>query len=285
MNSHSIPGEVRYHWVKERFPDVNVQHNRDENPQKPEDHPRFWEIWTRSIRRFCPTGPDVVFTSEDYGDRLAQCLGARHIAVDKGRSLVPVSGLQIREDPYGNWEHIPAHVRPYYVKRVIIVGAESTGKTTLARCLAEHYDTVWLPEYGREYIDKKGSGPEPDDFPAIARGHLSREEALLPRANRILIYDTDLIVTTVLAEYFLGSCPEWIKAASHERQGDLYLLTDRDTPWVADPHQREGPEVRDLLHRRFCRELASRKIPFTLVSGSVEQRMETAIQALGKIGI
>lgn len=107
----------------------------------------------------------------------------------------------------------------------------------------------------------------------------------MPRANRILIYDTDLIVTTVLAEYFLGSCPEWIKAASHERQGDLYLLTDRDTPWVADPHQREGPEVRDLLHRRFCRELASRKIPFTLVSGSVEQRMETAIQALEKIGI
>ncbi len=283
ISGEPIPGEVRFRWVKELYPDVNVQHHTDENPQEPHEHPRFWEIWTKSIRRFCPTGPDVLFTSETYGDRLAGCLGAKHIPLDPGRTRVPVTGSQIRQDPYGNWAFIHPNVRPYYVKRVVVVGAESTGKTTLAQGLAKHYDTVWLPEYGREYIDKKKSGPEPEDFPEIARGHLEREDASMRQANRILIYDTDLIVTYILSDYYLGTCQDWIIDESHKRRGDLYLLTDTDIPWEADTDQREGPEIRELLHQRFRQELSTRKIPYVMVSGSVEERMKTATRAIDRL--
>src|SRR5262249_49670455 len=147
----------RFGWMKELYPDINIVHVTDENPSEPHEHPRFWEIWIESIRRVLPTGPEAVFTSEKYGDELARRLGARHVMVDLDRARVPVSASQIRNDPFAYWQYIPPCARPYYVKRIAIVGAESTGKTTLAGQLARHYQTVWAPEYAREYLDTKGA--------------------------------------------------------------------------------------------------------------------------------
>jgi len=278
-----IPGHLRYHWMKELYPDVDVRHHTDENPQEPHEHPDFWNIWERSIRRFCPESPDVLFTSDLYGRELAKHLNANYIPVDPDRSKIPISGRQIRNDPYLNWDFIPECVRPYYAKRVAVVGAESTGKTTLSRLLAGHFKTVWLPEYGREYMDKKNDYPEPGDMENIAREHIEREDALMRKANRILICDTDLMVTSVLSEYYFGNCPDWILKASLERRYDLYLLTDTDIPWEADPFQREGPEVREMIHQRFLEELKKRDMPYVLVSGTVEKRKQTAIDAINRL--
>jgi len=283
LSSEPIPGKLRYEWMRELFPDVDIRHHRDENPQEPHEHPDFWEVWSRSIRKFCPEGPDVVFTSEDYGDQLAACLGARHICVDPDRKKFAISGIQVRKDPYRNWEYIPACVRAYYVKRVVVIGAESTGKTTMVRRLARHYDTVWLPEYGREYIDKKQAPPELADILKIARGHLAGEEALARKANRILICDTDLIVTRILSEYYFGTCPGEVRRASYQRTYDLYLLTDMDFPWEADPLQREGPEIREMLHNRFRNELEQRNLPHRIISGSIEERLKIATSAIDRL--
>jgi NadR type nicotinamide-nucleotide adenylyltransferase len=132
IKSQPIPGELRYRWLKELCPDVNVQHCDDEIPQYPEEHPDFWAIWTRTIRRFCPVGPDVVFTSETYGDRLAECLGARHELVDLARARFPISGTQIRADPRLYWEFIPDIVRPYFTQRLDAHGMETIGPTASA---------------------------------------------------------------------------------------------------------------------------------------------------------
>jgi NadR type nicotinamide-nucleotide adenylyltransferase len=127
IKSQPIPGELRYQWLRELYPDVNVQHCDDEIPQYPEEHPDFWDIWTRTIRRFCPVGPDVVFTSETYGDRLAACLGARHDLVDLARTRVPVSGTLIREAPREYWDFIPDVVRTYFEQRLGLNGLAATG--------------------------------------------------------------------------------------------------------------------------------------------------------------
>src|SRR5262249_50790304 len=155
-------------WMKELHPDCRVVPVTDENPSEPREHPDFWEIWTASIRRACPEPIDVVFTSESYGDELARRLGARHVEVDRERVAHPVSGTALRRDPYAQWAFLPPPVRAHYVKRVVITGPESTGKTTLAQQLATHFGTRWVPEYGRVYLDVKGAPCEESDIPAIA---------------------------------------------------------------------------------------------------------------------
>jgi len=114
LQREPIPGGLRCQWVRGLYPDVNVQHFAEDVPQYPEEHPDFWSIWSGVIRRYVPVGPDFVFTSEAYGDRLAEILGARHICVDLKREMFPVSGTAVRERPFDYWDFIPPPVQAYY---------------------------------------------------------------------------------------------------------------------------------------------------------------------------
>lgn len=125
----SIPGEMRYGWVKELYPDLNVQHCADEVPSYPYEHPDFWDIWRRTIRRFLPAGPDLVFTSETYGDKLAEILGARHECVDLTRSMFNVSGSAVRAIPRAYWDLLPPPVQAYYDKLYSVVHPDSAGNS------------------------------------------------------------------------------------------------------------------------------------------------------------
>jgi NadR type nicotinamide-nucleotide adenylyltransferase len=286
LESEPIAGRLRYEWVRELYPDVNVVHCADENPQEPKDHPQFWEIWIRSIRRFIPAGPDYVFTSEHYGDELAQRLGARHILVDLDRKTVPVSATMIRERPFENWRFIPACVRPYFAKRVAIVGPESTGKTTLAAELARHFQTVCVTEFARDYLDLKygESALERitlDDIEAIARGQIAEEDAMARECNRLLVCDTELMTTALWSEHFFGSCPQWIEREARERRYDLYLLTHFDAQWVADS-QRVGDHLRKDFFDKLRVALDSHHHSFEIISGSYSERLQRAITAIEK---
>jgi HTH-type transcriptional repressor of NAD biosynthesis genes len=279
LKSEPIPGHIRFEWMKELYPDLNIVHVTDENPSEPHEHPEFWKIWIDTIRRRMPTSPDAVFTSESYGDELARRLGARHVLVDLSRERVPVSATKIRANPFEHWSYIPDCVRPYFVKRVAVIGAESTGKTTLARNLAEHYKTVWVPEYAREYLDNKNAHCELSDIPHIAKGQMESESRLARRSNRVMFCDTDLMTTTVWSDHYFGQCPEWIKQAADEHNYDLCLLTDIDVPWIADP-QRDRPHMRDYFHDLFRRELESRQRRFAIINGSFDERFKKAIRAV-----
>jgi HTH-type transcriptional repressor of NAD biosynthesis genes len=114
LEREPIPGRLRYRWVKALFPTVDVQHFAEDVPQYPHEHPDFWDIWLGVVRRYVPSGPDLVFTSESYGDRLAEVLGAQHVCVDLRRELFPVSGSRVREDPQACWALIPPQVQAYY---------------------------------------------------------------------------------------------------------------------------------------------------------------------------
>ncbi len=234
LRAEPIPGEQRFAWMRELFPFDRVVHLTDENPQDPSEHPDFWPIWRASLERVLPTRPDVVFASEAYGERLAEVLGARFVAVDSARSIVPVSGTAIRESPLRHWEHLPRCVRPHFVKRVSIVGPESTGKTTLARRLAERFGTVWVPEWARTMLERRNGALEGLDWTEIVRGQVASEEARARDANRVLICDTDPIVTPLWAETLLGACPAEVRVAAQGRRYDLTLLCAADVPWVAD---------------------------------------------------
>jgi NadR type nicotinamide-nucleotide adenylyltransferase len=234
LESEPIPGALRFAWMRELFPFDRVVHLTDQNPQDPSEHPDFWSIWRASLERVLPAKPDLVFASEAYGEKLAEVLGARFIAVDPVRSIVPVSGTAIRANPRHYWEFLPRCVRPHFVRRVSIVGPESTGKTTLARRLAEKFATVWVPEWARTVLERRRGSLEGLDWTDLVRGQIASEEALARDANRLLICDTDPIVTPLWADALLGACPDDVRVAARGRRYDLTLLCNADVPWVGD---------------------------------------------------
>lgn len=282
LKDEPIAGELRFQWMRELYPQANVFHVTDENPSYPDEHTDFWNIWTKSIRKVLPSEIDLVFTSEDYGDELARRLGAKHITVDLNREQVSVSATKIRENPFEYWEFIPDCVRPFFVKRVSIVGAESTGKTTLAEKLSKHYQTTWTPEFARGYLDKKDADCELTDIHTIARGQLRTEEENARGANRVLFCDTDLITTTIWSEYFFNQCPDWVQEAASRQKYDLTLLMNIDVAWIADP-QRPAPHLRQYFLDWFKRELEKHKRDYVLISGNYEERFKCAVNEVDKL--
>jgi NadR type nicotinamide-nucleotide adenylyltransferase len=278
LRAEAIDGHLRHGWVRDTFPAAHVIHVTDEVPSYPHQHPDFWSIWRELILRRA-ADVDAVFTSEDYGERLAAELGAGHVTVDVERKTVPISATQVRADPLRHWEFIPTAVRPFYVRRVRVYGPESTGKTTLCRELAGHYNTTWVPEFARAFYDEKGMVPEAQDVPKIVAGQMAIEEEAALQANRVLFCDTDVLTTVLYARHYYETCPPWIERLAHERRYDLTLLTDIDLPWEPDV-QRELGDRREEFYSLFRDELQSRRIPYVPINGNGRARLDAAIAAV-----
>ena len=201
--SDSIPANLRAVWLREIFPTVDV---RVYGTTGYDDDSQLWATLTRA---WLGAAPDVVFTSEGYGDCFARILGCEHVCVDRERTHVPISASQILARPLAHLDYLEPCVRAYFVLRVGLVGAESTGKTTLARQLAERYRTVWVPEYGRVYTEVM---PDPDaiawaspDFVHIAKVQAEMEDMLARHAKRLLLCDTDPFTTWLWHERYVGA--------------------------------------------------------------------------------
>ena len=167
--------------------------------------------------------------------------------------------------------------------RVCVTGPESTGKTTLARRLAEHAGTEWVPESSRAYAERVGRPLRASDVDPIAREHIARADAGAAlervRAARLLVLDTDLLSTVLYARHYYGRCPRWIERAEHARRADLYLLCDIDVAWV-DDGVRDRPSDRPAMFDLFARALARRNVPVVVVRGEWTARGHLATSAL-----
>ena len=269
-------GRLRAGWLREIHPDARVLYLDDTYDAQDS------RVWAENSVRLLGRAPDVVFTSEDYGDEFARHLGCRHVQVDRARAAVPVSGTRVRADPLGCWEFLEPPVRGFYAVRVCVVGAESTGKTTLSRDLARHFDTVWVPEYGREYSERKlaaegGYDFRPEEFAHIAARQCGLEDEAARRANRILVCDTDAFATGVWHRRYVGArSPEVEEIAARHRRPDLYILTDIDTPFAQDG-TRDGEHVRGWMHGVFVEELRAQGRPYRPVSGTRDERLRQAV--------
>jgi NadR type nicotinamide-nucleotide adenylyltransferase len=170
-------------------------------------------------------------------------------------------------------------------KKIVIIGAESTGKSSLAKDLAAHYNTVWCPEYAREYLLKNGKNYCYNDLLDIAKGQIDLEGELLSNVqNELYFIDTNMLVMKVWCEVAFDDCHKWILKQIAERKYDYYLLCNIDLPWVAD-ELREYPDLkmRQKLHAMYRDLLIYGDTPWHEISGTLDQRLRSAVKVIDDI--
>lgn len=171
--------------------------------------------------------------------------------------------------------------------KVVLFGPESTGKTTLAEQLAGYYNTVWVPEYMRTYLERKWEEKKElitqDDLIPIAKGQLAHEAELAKKAEKLLICDTNLLELKVYSEYYYeGYCPETIRKEATKNNYDIYLLTYIDTPWEPD-RLRDRPNNREELFALFEAELIKNQFPYVILKGNKEERLQRAVSVIDNL--
>lgn len=179
------------------------------------------------------------------------------------------------------------------LKKIVIIGPESTGKSTLCDQLASHYHTIWCPEYAREYLLKYGMNYTYDDLLRIARGQVELEQAFVkslvnPKSKtqkqKWLFLDTDMYVMKVWCEFVFGKCHRYILDKIVDNKYDLYLLCDTDLPWTKD-ELREYPELesRRILFNMYKDCMINQSTPWALISGTYEERLQKAISEVDRV--
>jgi HTH-type transcriptional regulator, transcriptional repressor of NAD biosynthesis genes len=301
--AESIPLADRVRWLADEHASdagVAVIGDVDDHPIDYHDD-ATWELHmgvVRSVlsRRAIADGDpaqavvDVVFSSEDYGTELARRLGVKHVLLDPDRIVVRVSGTAVRADTPANWAHLAPATRAGLCARVVVVGAESTGTTTLSRALAAHYRTEWVGEEGRQHTEDKlaaataldGGTPPPlddlvwtvGDFVDVARRQAAQEDRAARRSGAILVCDNDAWAATVWCERYLGVSHPLVTT---DRRPALYLLTDHvGVPFEQDGW-RDGEHRREWMTARFAELLAARGVPWVKLTGAREHRLRQAI--------
>jgi NadR type nicotinamide-nucleotide adenylyltransferase len=276
----TLPGDLRASWIREIHPGVDVM--RIDDVYDPNDS----AVWAANTIRWLGRAPDVAFTSEDYGPRWAGLMGAAHVMVDRERTTVPCSGREIRARPLDHLDLLEPCVRAFVVPRIVALGAESTGTTSLATALAAHYATAWVPEFGREYSERLTDffthEWRSEEFVTIAREQNRLEDAAASIAAPVLVCDTDSFATGIWHERYVGCRSAEVGALASGRAYAHTFVTDVDVPFVQDGF-RDGEAIRTWMHELFIERLREAQRPFTVLTGSLEQRVRAATATIDRI--
>lgn len=162
--------------------------------------------------------------------------------------------------------------------KICLFGSESTGKTTLAKLLAAHYDTEWVPEMAREILGDRKCVPA--DFPIIAEAQVAEINRKSLIANKLLICDTDLLTTMLYEKIYFGSVNETVSALQKHDKYDLYLFLESDIPWIEDSQRDLGGARRLEIRNMFEAALIDQKINYVVIKGNFENRLQAAIFAI-----
>ena len=279
-----IPGETRLAWMRSLFPDCNVLWFPKPAPQHPGDDPDFWGIWKRIVAANHPEPIDYVFAGEAYGAELARHIGGTFVPLG-GRVLCAdfngIGGLSseaVRAEPWAYWDYLPHPVRNHYAMTVCLHGIESVGKSSLAQQLADHYRTTFVPEYGRSHCEAHGTDCREDDLMLIGEAQQASIEAARPWANRLLIADTDALMTAAWSQMMIGYTPDQLIC---HRKADLYLFLGKDAPFVDDGTRvYKTAKERERFERLARDTLTLSRTNFVEIHGTWDERFHAAVAAI-----
>jgi HTH-type transcriptional regulator, transcriptional repressor of NAD biosynthesis genes len=230
---------------------------------------------------------DVVFTSEEYGDDFGRYLGIDHVMIDLHRKTVSISGTKVRQDPFGNWDFIPNQSKFLYAKRIALMGPESVGKTVLAEKLADHYQTEYVGEYGRQFYEENDNSAELYDFIKIAMERSKLEKEAILKCNKLMIADTEDITTYVFSKLFYPKEykklePFFMNRIEKMDKHDLYVLLKPDCPGV-DDGVRQHLEVREKHYDMIKEQLDEHGCNYIEVGGSWKERFEQSVDKIDSL--
>lgn len=168
--------------------------------------------------------------------------------------------------------------------RIVLTGAECTGKSTLAAALSGYYGEPWTAEFVRQYVDGLDRELSAEDVEPIAKGQLAQEDQALELSKRLIVHDTNLLSTILYANHYFEKQLNWLNDTFLSRDYTLYLLCSPDgIAWQADPGQRESPEAREVLHKKFKESLQRLQLPYVTLSGNPDARFGEAVLAIDRL--
>ncbi|TFH46316.1 MAG: cytidyltransferase [Lysobacterales bacterium] len=271
------PLDIRAQWIRDLYPKVEVLEAPD-GPTMIGDTPEIKKAHEDYIlKRLDGRKVTHFYNSEFYGEHVSKALGAENRLVDTERAQFPVSGTAVRNAPFGNRHFIDPRVYRDLITNVVLVGAPSTGKTTLTEALAKEFGTAWMPEYGREYWDEHQVDRRLtlEQLVEIAEGHIEREDKAILEADRYLFTDTNAITTYMFSLYYHGKAHyrlhELAKLA--EKRYDLTFVCGDEIPYD-DTWDRSGEVNRADFQQQIIEDLKQRGVPFVVLPGSIKDRIE-----------
>jgi HTH-type transcriptional repressor of NAD biosynthesis genes len=284
-SSQTISGELRYQTLKSIYGDRIKLYLFDDDHLPQSDigwgKDDFYALWVPEVYNLIPE-LDVVFTSEEYGDDFAQYLGVEHFLVDKERKNYPVSGTKVRSNPFDYWKFIPEKIKPHFVKRVVLMGPESVGKSTLTKDLANYFSTNFVIEYGRLVYESNGNRVDLRDFIPISDGRQDLEDWMIKTSNKLLFCDTEDITTYIFSKmYFPDEYrsieDHFLDKISTKPKYDLYILLKPDCRGRQDG-TRNFLKERDTHYEVIKSELIKGGCDFIEIGGDWQERYKKSIE-------
>ncbi len=278
--TESIDGMVRQQWLYQELGDrpgiriLSFPYNEEKLPNTSVSSREVSQKWAIALKEIVPDA-EIVFTSEPYGDYLAEYMNIKHIPFDEKRITAPVSASAILKDPFTNWGYISKVARPWFVKKIVLLGSESTGKSVLAERLATHFNTSHVPEAAREIIEKTDECRF-EDLEKIAALHAKRIGQAIGDANMLLFIDTDITITKSYARFLFNRELEVHPWVTEANKADLYLFLEADSPFIQDG-TRLGKDQRDQLSLYHKEELRRNNIEYVSLVGSWDERFNLAV--------
>lgn len=285
-NAKLMPADKRAGWITSLYPQLhNIVVLPDLEIEGDHDDVKYAPLYAKQVEFLGPF--THVFSSEDYGKPFADALEATHVTVDAARHLMPISGTTVRSDLYKYRAYVDPLVYRSLIQKVVFIGTESTGKSTISKALAEEYNTMHTEEYGRtlwEYHQERKTDHSFHDMWTIGRTQYEQEQAAVLHSNRYLFCDTNAFTTMLWSEMYYGTADQRLYNLVHNTIDEyLWFYCENDFPWVDDGSRElrgnRAQEFQNLNDYRLS-ELLEGCYDGTL-TGSIEQRIAQVKSILG----
>ncbi|MFC1696748.1 multifunctional transcriptional regulator/nicotinamide-nucleotide adenylyltransferase/ribosylnicotinamide kinase NadR [Nanoarchaeota archaeon] len=285
-NIKYMSAEKRMSWIGESLNDfeniklINIVDNQTE-----EDYD--WDEGANNIKNAIGKPIDYIFSSEPQYDEMFKknYPDAKHIIIDQNRNNVNISATEIRKDVYKNWDYLPQSVKKDFVKKVVVVGTESCGKSELSKKLAKYYNTEYVQEVGRDYCNKYSNQLTKDMFDDIAMEHYLLQKTKSEDSNKILLVDSEAVITQYYLDmYFDGTQSALIEEIIKKQEYDLMIYLEPDVKWVKDEFRFAGEdEIRKQNNNKLKQMYKDRGIDFVEVNGNYKERFDRSIGLIDKL--
>lgn len=285
-DKENVPATTRQKWIEKSFETESkieiksYNYSESELPNTSESSQKVSKVWSAKFKSFFPDY-GLVITSEVYGSYVASFMNIKHIPFDIPKQLFPVSATAVRKDIFTNWKFLPDSVKPYFAIKVMVLGTESTGKTTLTERLAKHFQCSSVKEAGRDLIANSNSF-EFDDLHHVASEHAIRIDKAVLEQSPLIIIDTDIHITKSYANFTFDKTLDVKSKIYNSNKADLYLYLNNDVEYVQDGTRLSESDrnLLDISHRQI---LQQHNIVFTEITGDWEQRFDKAVTTIKQL--